>query len=217
MNRTQFLSVLLTGSIMAAGAEAKVIYDVSSASAEHCQGARYGVHTTTTDFGGACGKLFDFQDGTQLTLENDAADTSLWTASLTGTAINPFGKIATIDLLFTGFRETYSGYYQSGGAVYDPSSDTPDIDFFTDIAGTIDVDGEVFNFDHFAGDTAFQYGLGANAMSTSEFGGSAWIQGDDSLHWDLNMNFAEVPEPSSMGLLGLGLLSLAGLRKRRLG
>ena len=215
MNSKLLIAGTMAAAMFATSAQAVVTYDVSSTSVTNCSGSPHGLWTNS-EFGGACGNFFDIQSGTQFTLFNDAADKSTWTATLSGTAVNPQSKTATIDLFFSGFQETSVHYKQEGGVAYDPGADSPDLDFFTNVRGIINIDGTDFAIDRFVGDYTFQFGMGGNAKSATELGGSAWIQGDfNSHHWDLNLKFAEVPEPSTLALFGLGILTMAGMRKRK--
>ncbi len=219
-------------SIMALPAQATIVYDVSSTSVVNCSGAPHGLWTNGDIGGGTCSNYFDIQAGSTFTIFNDDADSANWYAELDATAKNPQNVLANIFLSLTGFVETYSTYKKEGGAAYNPLTDTPDIDFFTSVLGTITINSLIYDIDGFVsdseGDYAFQYGLGGNAKSASEFGGSAWIksctdnvvvQGTScmtSSHWDLNLKFTEVPEPTTLTLLGLGLIGLGFSRRKKL-
>ena len=99
------------------------------------------------------------------------------------------------------------------------ATDTPDIDFFQTISGTIIIDGVNYAISNFMHD--FQFGPGANAKDATEFGGAAWVSatkaGNTSAdpHWDLNLTFSNVPAPAALGLLGLGLAGLGAAGRRR--
>ena len=60
-------------------------------------------------------------------------------ASFAAFAINPQGTEANINLTFSNFAET-AKYKTEGGVSYDENTDTPDIDFFQDVAGSIEID-----------------------------------------------------------------------------
>ena len=47
------------------------------------------------------------------------------------------------------------------------------LDFFQDVAGSIEIDNITYTVDGFAGGYSFQWGQGGNAKDASEFGGSA--------------------------------------------
>ncbi|MEP2100940.1 MAG: PEP-CTERM sorting domain-containing protein [Parasphingorhabdus sp.] len=184
---------------------------------------KHGLYTG--NIGSGCNRRYSFQDGTTFSYDTDAQ-----TATLTGTAINGSGQVATLDLNFSDFLETIDGTnfdYKNGGGNFNPVTDTPDIDFFTNGSGTISIDGAVYTVnpnDPFAGNTTLQFGNGANDKNKN-FGGSAWLNilnphGNAVRHWDINFNLdkipSEVPEPGALGLLGLAVGGLwVGTRRRR--
>ncbi|TQV66709.1 PEP-CTERM sorting domain-containing protein [Exilibacterium tricleocarpae] len=217
----QVLLGCIAGMGLSLSAQALVVYSVSDTSVVNCSGAPHGLWTNRDFGGGSCANYFSI-DGT-FTFYNDDADSDNWFATLAASAVNPQNRVASIDLMFTGFQDALadpSDYKREGGAPYDPLT----MDFFAGIDGTIDIDGVVYDIDNFVGDHTFQFGLGANAKHAGELGGSAWVQscGDQvdngrcmtSHHWDLNLKFAEVPEPNSLVLLGIGVLGLIGIRRR---
>ncbi len=209
-----FKSVLLLAcSLIALSSQASVIYGVTNTSKVNCTGAAHGLWTNSDISGGSCSNYFSI-DGT-FTLNNDDADSANWTAILDATALNPQSISADIYLTFSGFNDTWGTYKQEGGAAYDAAT----MDFFSGVMGTIDIDGTEYDIDRFVGNYAFQFGEGANAKDENEFGGSAWIQSDDmnSHHWDFNLTFTEVPEPSSILLFGLGMFGFSLARKRQQG
>lgn len=207
--------VLLT----ALPASANIIYKVSSTSVVNCGGAPHGLWTNGSIGGGSCSNYFDI-DGL-FNLDNTDANPDNWTAKLTGTAVNPQGKVAVIDIDLSDFVELGGDYKKEGGVTYNGVTDTPDIDFFETIVGTIVIDGVNYVISNFMHD--FQFGPGANAKDPNEFGGAAWISNTDPTgaknahgHWDLNLTFSNVPAPAALGLFGLGLagLGFAGRRRR---
>ncbi len=139
---------------------------------------------------------------------------------------------ATINILLEDFLETYA-YKKENGVDYaaDPSLydsteiaayNNIDIDFFETLSGTIDIDGTLFTVANCGPcGYGFQFGMGANAKTTDEFGGSAWISNQfhtGTQHWDLNLAFTpsqnSVDEPLSAFIFGLGLLGLGLARKK---
>lgn len=80
---------------------------------------------------------YDTGGGTTFTLNNDDADSANWTGSLDGFAVDPQGVFAEIHISLSNFGEGAT-YKQEGGVAYNPGTDTPDIDFFQDVSGTID-------------------------------------------------------------------------------
>ena len=179
-------------------------YDVSSTGKLNCSNSPHGLWTNSAISGGSCANFFDitgsfkqFADGT---------------ASLNATAINPDGLMAIIRLSLSDFDATtpIDGYKQEGGLPFDPVN----VDFYNAIKGSIEINSVTYTISFFR--HSFQFGLGANAKSKTEFGGSTWICPVDncvgSQHWDLNLKFTEVSEPGT--LLGLSLALLVFGRKR---
>jgi len=224
----KWVSGILVGAGMLAGisatAQATTVYNVQSTSVVNCGTAPHGLWTGQQNFsGGSCGNYYDISG--VFTVNDNDADTNNWTGSFNAFAINPQGTSANIQLTFSDFAET-GNYKKEGGVSYDVGTDTPDIDFFESIAGTIEIDSVVYTVSGFAGGYSFQWGPGANAKNAAEFGGSSWLLmagpgGSLSGHWDLNLTFGEptttteVPEPGAVAMFGLGLLGL-GLARRRM-
>lgn len=224
----KWVTGFFVGASMLAGisatAQATTVYSVQSTSVVNCNGAAHGLWTGQQNFsGGSCGNYYDISG--VFTVNDDDADTNNWTGSLNAFAINPQGTEATVALTFSNFAET-AKYKTENGVSYDQNTDTPDIDFFQDVAGTIEIDSVSYTVDGFAGGYSFQWGPGGNAKNANEFGGSAWMflsgpGGNLPGHWDLNLAFAtpntntEVPEPGAIAMFGLGLLGL-GLARRRM-
>lgn len=230
------LSAAVIAVSFAGAANAGVVFSVSSTSVANCGSAQHGLWTNGENFsGGSCGNYYDIQNGMTFTLNNDDADSSNWTGSLNGFAVNPQGVLAEIDLALSGFAEV-GNYKKEGGIAYDDGNDTPDIDFFEEISGSISffagTPGE-FTYTVNAGDPVpmglnFQWGQGANAKSPSEYGGSVWLNMLDENgqavggHFDLNLTFEvlettneEIPEPGMLAILGLGLVTLGVARRKR--
>ncbi len=144
------------------------------------------------------------------------------TSTLIGTAVNPYGTVAEIALTFGSFASTVpqaSFYKQEQGLAYDPNLH----DFYETVSGSITLTDtssqvSVINIDHFVNDYRLQFGLGANAKNAAEYGGSAWLQdsqgGMQSHHWDLNLVFQPVPEPSTLVVWSLLATAVVPLRRR---
>lgn len=208
-------------SLISLPAFATIVYDVSSTSVNNC--SAHGLWTSSDIGGGSCSNYFDVQNGSTFTIFNDDADSSNWYAELDLTAVNPQNVEADVFLTLTGFSDTVGTYKKEGGAAYNPLT----MDFFENVLGTIAINGSDYDIDGFVGSYAFQYGLGANAKSATEFGASAWIQSctDSNVvpgsscmtshHWDLNLTFTPVPEPGPLAIMALGLLGLYSVKRRK--
>ena len=195
-------------------AQAEIInYDASDT--RFTNGCSHGLYT-----GGTCERRYSFQDGTVFSIDTDTG-----TATLTGTALNSLGELATLDLTFSGFLDSLDGtgfdYKQNGGGAYDPANQ----DYWTSGMGTITIGGRTYSInpnDPFPGDTVLQFGDGANALNDA-FGGSAWLNmlnpyGYSVGIWDINFNLTpitSVPAPAGMLLFGLGLFGAAQIRRRK--
>lgn len=213
-------ALVVATSLVGVGAHAAVIYQVSDTTRVNCAGAPHGLWTNTDMGSPSCNaNFFSIQEGTTLTIDGDNAE-------LSGSARNPNGVIAQISLTFSNHVETYN-YKKEGGIAWSPMDDTPDIDFFTKVLGTISIDDAVYKIDGFAGGFGFQYGLGANAKVADAFGGSAWITSSvgcqdksryacmRSHHWDLNLDLKRVSEGGTIGILSLGVAALGLMRRNR--
>jgi len=206
------------------GASAAVVYNISSTGVTNCTNAPHGLWTNGMQLptSGNCNQYYDIAPGTVFTFNNPGASSG-WTGSITGTAVNPSNVTATINLQLTDFRDDLSGTGQTckqeGGAPYDPAT----MDFFLNMDGIISIDGTDYAVDSIAGGHAFQWGIGANAKSPTEFGGSVWLNmaGVTSGHWDLNLVFGaptendNIPEPGMLALFGLGLAAVGFTARRK--
>lgn len=235
MSKFKWFSGLVVAAGVAAGAagaaQASTVYLVSSTNVVHCGTAPHGLWTGQQNFsnGGSCGNYYDISPGTTLVINDDDADPLNWSGTLDGFAVNPQCLQAEIHLTLSDFAET-AKYKTENGVVYDQNTDTPDIDFFQNVVGTIEIDNVTYTVDPadpVPGGYSFQWGQGANAKDASEFGGSVWLNILDpngqrlSGHWDLNLTFEavtttnDVPEPGSLAVFGLGLIGLHFARRRR--
>lgn len=162
-----------------------------------------------------------------LVIHDDDPDPLNWSGNLDGFATNPQGLQAEIHLTLPDFAET-AKYKQEGGVVYDQNTDTPDIDFFQNVAGTIEIDNITYTVDPadpVPGGFSFQWRQGGNAKDAIEFGASVWlnIMGANgqrlSGRWDLNLALeattTDIPEPAALALFGFGLAGLQVVRRRQ--
>ncbi len=215
---------------MSSAHAALIKYQVSDANNNSGNSIGHGLYTFGKNGTGAA--AYSISVGEFIIDDQGTASSADDTGSLTFNASNG-SKTAVGSLTFTDFAET-NAYKQEQGRAYTTADDLAalagpgnlDVDFFESIAGTIDIDGTVFQIQQCVDcpDTSdpfgLQFGDGANAKSNSDFGGSAWIgvgpTFDKASHWDLNLTFTEmpVPAPSVLMLFGLGLVAL-GRRSRR--
>ncbi len=202
---------------MASPAHADILnYGVTNATGGSCA---HGLWTNSLNSG--CDRYHSFQDDTLFSIDTDAG-----TGTFTGTAINPSGQTATLDLSLSGFLGSLGGTgydYKAGGGRYNPRVQ----DYFTNAAGTITIGGTTYTLnpaDPLAGHTTFQFGRGANDK-TGDFGGSAWLNlldpsGHALSHWDINFDLSlipgtPVPAPAGLLLFGIGLAGAYGMRRRK--
>jgi hypothetical protein len=178
---------------------------------------------------------YSIQSGTFFNIDTkDTLSNNDDTATLIGTAFNGT-HTAIINLSFSGFKET-QGYkkehgkdYNANPGLYDingvlASMGNGDIDFFGSISGNITINNitHAINTCTNCGDNSglfgLQFGDGANAKNSADFGGSAWVgvgnTPDKSSHWDLNLKFTQVPEPSSFLLFSLALFGFYNKKRK---
>lgn len=221
-----------TGFFAETSAAAPVTYIVENTPVESCSNSPHGLWTSNLRLGqGSCRQYYSIQPGSTIVIDEDAG-----TGRLTGTAKNPSNVLAEFDISLTGWLDSIDGtnfeYKRDGGPAYDVGSDTPDINFFTEIGpGSVikinNVDYLLDQSDPFTGNTVFQYGadgIGANAKN-NDLGASAWINiVGRNKHWDFNLNFSQVTpppppppvsEPATLAIIGAAtLLGFAAFRRR---
>lgn len=196
-------------------ASAPAAAEIITYKASNYQGGQHGLYTS--NLSGVKSPYFSFQNDVWFSV-----NTMTNTATLTGTAINSFGKVAVLNISLGNPLGSISGtgfVYKGGGGGYNAATDTPNINFYSSGSGTITVDGTVFNLqsDPFAGQTVFQYGKGANDKNATEFGGSAWLLLNEvrNDHWDINFALTPVPEPSTWALMIVGVGAIGGGMRAR--
>lgn len=135
-------------------------------------------------------------------------------ATLVGTAANGTDT-AYLNLLFTGYSADLpvGNTFKDAGGHGDSGAD-----FFTNVSGTITINGVEYTVVDFAGTTLFQYGWGATDKAPYEYGGSAWLLLADangnrlSHHVDLNFSLTPaVPEPATWMMLLMGFFAMGGI------
>lgn len=247
----------LIGLSAQAGAVVVNEYTVTNTAEDSCGtgSAPYGLWTNN-DFGdgASCNNYFSIQEGgTLTTYDNEGDDGIVDSATLSFTAKNSAGDLATVEFFLDGYVDSYALSKDFGDLNDDQGEDTPNSiwDFFTNISDessiTIDFADGSSSLDGFSQDDVdnhnsnddsdsisftysnfgfvtpqgyddplvVQYGYGANDKNAS-FGLSTWFTNDSFLsdHWDINVTL--VPEPGTIGLLGLGLLGLGIARRRKI-
>jgi len=203
-------------------------YRVSSTSVINCGDARHGLwtHDFKLHTGSDCSEYYDISGDFRIV--DDGAGN--WLGHLEASAVNPHGTLADIDMWFEDFT-TEDGVWKSEVGNPEPT----DAWYFQAIgeSSTIEfheTDGSEpmsFLFDAFeiVDPYSLQIGTGGNNKNPEAFGASMWFLAgvtDTGLgtvdlrdkHWDLNLNFHEVPLPATLPLLLAGLLGLGAFARR---
>lgn len=221
MKKLILATSLLAGAATMANAGVMAEYEITNFNGGN---GLHGLWTNGDKFGGD--NTFSISSGT-FTVYDDL------TADFIALASNDYGYTAQIDLDLSDFSEMSTYKKESGKAASEivngpavAAPDNQDIDFFNVLSGTISISNdnplynEVFNMENCCA-PVFQFGNGANAKNSVEFGASSWIGLDNggpggpgkAGHWDLNVALVQVPEPGSIALLGMGLLGLGFARR----
>jgi hypothetical protein len=143
------------------------------------------------------------------------------------------GTISVAEFDNTGGASPYASTWDLDVWFAAGSGGNPSYDYYvvdptagTEMANQADPSNDYANLWTYAGMQDFQVGVGAN-QKNSNFGAAGWVNfehttlsgtiGDRDVHWaasDFLMDLTVVPEPTTALLMGLGLIAMAGLRRR---